>query len=320
MRNFSYDEKVLLEYIFERHSSWDEERNLVSRMSDLGVGTLFEKIAIDSGVKIEFNSTDKKIIVTGFSEKTYGREYEEKLFKIQYKIALILSLLNYLEKNHLIYLFSFPNELVYIQSIFNEAIVLVERPDGRLPNSSYLPFSREYDFIFENYKKSIILTPELLELVVNGFKDKEQLRHEENILLQRDSLEQAKISTEQAKVSTEQAKESTKAATKLGWISIGIAVISTVISSIFSILPENRKQQFYNYLFSTTEIVNLKEQQLNYKKTDAVSGKQVKVIEKNVNAEILKSKLAPINKTKKQIKTDSLKKILPTDTLKNRFY
>jgi len=198
MRNFNNDEKFLLKYIFESYRSYGIDKdlspnmaNLVPTMADLGVWNLFGRIAIESDVKIENKLIEKKILISSYSEKTYGRQNEEKLFKIQYDFAILLSLLNYLEKNYLIHLVSFPADLVGIKYTFNEKIILEDRPDGRIPVVTDLPLSSEYNFIFESYNKSIIPTTEVLDFIKFEFKDKEQIRHEENLAVQKDSIKTA---------------------------------------------------------------------------------------------------------------------------------
>jgi len=305
MRNFNNEEQLVLKYIYERFNSYGIDNNLIPRMDDLGVWNLFERIALDLDVKIEFNSTEKRINVSGFSERTYDREYAEKLFKIQYNIALIISLLNFLEQNHLIYLFLVSPELVYIRSTFNESIILVERPDGRRPNVSDLPFSSEYDYLFENYKKSIIPTPELLEFVKNDFKDKDQLRHNANVKLQEKSISLAEGLGEKSITIA-------NLSLKISKYSLAIAIISLIATAIP--LMRDCSRQIETGITNNNQLTK---QQVNNINSDTSNNTRKQITNKNsTDSGLLKSKLPSTDTTKKQISVDSLKKILPRDTLK----
>ena len=79
--------------------------------------------------------------------------------------------------------------------------------------------SSKFDYIFERLFDSILSTLELKEFVDNKYKDKEQLRHEENLALQKHSI---------------------KTAEWLDYVSISVAVIS----SIFQLYQKNPKSDY----------------------------------------------------------------------------
>lgn len=190
-------------------------------------------------------------------EPGYGvKEHFDQLFIVQYKIIVIVSLLEYLEKNHLIY-FSPLWEGTHEKFLLNDKFVFRFSPfKFRICGDSIS------DYICDKFYDSIFPSPELIEFVKNGFKDKEQIRHEENVRLQSNSLEQA--------------KKSTIAATHLGWLSTAIAILS-FIAAVMSLVPEQNRIQWYsNYkqLFSTTGKINPIERQVNNNKAGAVIGRK----------------------------------------------
>jgi hypothetical protein len=274
MRNFNQDEKFFLEIIVEEQI---EDKVFVT------VGSLFENLANNDKVRIEINKDDKtsyffsakldrlKKDGNTINEKKQwaDTQYDEE-FNLKRKVATLVFLLDYLEKNHLIYL----NELwesipENFKSTF-EAGSKIHIKD-RL-NKIPLLKGDNFEFIFKKLYFDIIPSAELIEFVKKDYKDEEQIRHEENLGLQNHSIKIAKW---------------------LGYVSIAIAVFSTVISSIFSILPEQPKKRFYNSLVGTTKNKTV-EQLENSNNTGTVTGRKIQHIKQHINKTSLgSSKTSP---------------------------
>lgn len=185
MRNFNEDEKEILTYIVNEHLGF--AKTLSFRLIE--VSALYDKMAKDLDVVIEINSKTKSTNIksdkTGIfkldGKLTFGNEQTPGLFQqitnLLYKTTLIISLLDYLEKNHLIYFYPFYEKLP----------VLTFNKDYQFKNKSHeigFLVTNLFDHIYKDLDKTIFPTPELIEFVKNNFKDKEQLRHNTNFWMQ----------------------------------------------------------------------------------------------------------------------------------------
>ncbi|KAA5549175.1 hypothetical protein [Adhaeribacter rhizoryzae] len=237
MRNFNSEEKIYLKAIVE-------ERN--EQKYFLEIGRLLENLAIKENVIILTNKLDNIAVflsekVDKLRKENYSIDERRELHNIIYeeeynlkrKTVHFLSLLDYLERNHLIYIYYInPNPILEDENFKGQVQVKLNNnlhiKDYK--NKIELLKGEQFEYLFKKIDYAIIPSNELIEFVKNGFKDKEQLRHDDNVKLQKDALDQA--------------KESTKAATRLGNVSILIAVLS-FIAALMALVPESLRQQWF---------------------------------------------------------------------------
>lgn len=219
MRNFNESEKkVLTQIVEQRHQSTIQkliQATLFSLLEDSPdkpeVGIEFDTkteivkvyLEIDPDLLNNFNPTCKLNLSEQPSK--IRLKYATKITSVLKFIVSILSVIDYLEKNHLVYLYEMAPRQAFDPLVIN-----------RKYKDELLSFWQEIhldkrNHVFETLLKTIFPTPELEEFVKNGFKDREQLQHEENVTVQRDSL---------------------NAAYKLGTYSIIVAVLSVVAAVI----------------------------------------------------------------------------------------
>src|SRR5688572_3430052 len=123
MRNFSKDEKEILSQIvspFNNHTISARMQNRIDVMD------LFDKVGKIIEAKLEFDKGNKnaylittiaKVIIKEekfIGSLTYKGEIFHQAWEAQYWTVLILSLLEYLEKNHLVYTYNLPNSTVNV--------------------------------------------------------------------------------------------------------------------------------------------------------------------------------------------------------------
>jgi hypothetical protein len=268
MRNFNQEEKEILELIV-----YDSEKKYPTAKDRkrISVFELLEKMANDLKVQIDIDRKEKNLVLRSdkfgyrlvdgkklpIIHSNWGEHLHNTFYLIEEKVALLLSVLDYLENNRFIYILPLNENKEDTVKLNKEYVSDI--PDY-IPSSGnfFTTKSSKFDYIFERLFDSIISTPELKEFVDKAFKDKEQIRHEENLALQNHSINTANW---------------------LGNVSIFIAVFSTVISSIFSILPEEPKKRFYNSLVGTTKN-NTVEQLENSNNTGTVTGRKIQHINK----------------------------------------
>jgi len=156
----------------------------------------------------------------------------------------------------------------------------------------------EKNYLIKNFEKSIIPTSELIEFVNNNFKYEEKLRHEENVQLQKDSLEVAKSL----------GKKSIRIANR----SLYIAIISLFTS--FIPLMRDCSRQIETGIPNNNQPTK---QRVNNSNSDSLTDNQRQITVKNsTDSSLLKSKLPSTDTSKKQISVNRLKKVLHRDTLK----
>jgi len=116
------------------------------------------------------------------SYKWYDLQYEEER-NLKRKTVTMFSLLDYLEKNHLIYLyklwepiFTFSSEIPFV---LNTELYIKNHL-----NKFSLFKGNSFEYFFEKINYEIIPSFELIEFVDNNFEDKEQLRHNKNLCMQ----------------------------------------------------------------------------------------------------------------------------------------
>ncbi len=207
MRNFNAFEREIMSFLVKE---WLDYGSL--KFTDL-----FEKVAKDLQIKIEFDLSNKAVIIHSDSEHIYTH-YKindisiasgKKVNEIRNKTISILSLIDYLEKNKLVHVYK------EWSPVWDTVTV---NPNQAFDNT---PYQGQYfgdilqNEILDKLEYSVVATPELKEFVKNDFKDLAQINHEQNIRLQESSL---------------------LTAITLGIVSVIIAVLSIVVS-IISLLP-----------------------------------------------------------------------------------
>jgi len=302
MRSFNEDERFFLDIIVKEQN----EKKIF-----FGVATLFQKLAIKENVIIQINQEKKtscflsekldKLSKDSNSPTELNRwsetQYEEE-YNLKSKIAALLSLLDYLEKNNLIYLSElWGNPFL---EVFTEAVTELK---GEIHiknhlNKINLLKGDNFEYIFKKLYYDVIPSTELIEFVKKGYKDEEQLRHEENVQLQKDSLEVAKSL----------GKKSIRIANR----SLYIALISLIPSFIPLMRDCSRQEEP-----GITNNNQPTKQQVKSSNSDTLADNKRQITVKNsTDSGLLKSKLPPTDTTKKQILVDSLRNILPRDTQK----
>lgn len=207
MRNFNDYEKNILSEIVKR-----QEEGLETPLV-----YFFTLIAEETDLMLEIDLKEKRICGILKIESSPPQNHPNfdsflieslKPAKLLYKkYSVVISLMDYLEKNHLIYFFK-------IQAEVAKDLIKLNKKEGIEEGNLTSPFNLEdirKEYVFENLLKSIYATPELVLFVQNGFKDTEQIRHDQSLEEQRKSLDYAM---------------------KLGTYSIVIAAISVVVAVI----------------------------------------------------------------------------------------
>ncbi|WP_207436245.1 hypothetical protein [Sabulibacter ruber] len=238
MRGFSKAEESFLTKILEIYRINEELNNPVSAVENFGVWNFFNELARVYNANVEFDRKSKVIYFEAVAGKYIGREYEEKVISFYHHTSVLIFLLKYLESNHLISLYSLPLFSIETRSAFNYSLSTEELTENReikgesgfiVPdqflNKVDLTFGEENDYLHSIVHKSILPSEELLDFIKNNFKDKEQMRHEENSQLQSKAIE----------VSEELGKKSLRIAKYSFWIALAsllIALIAPIVSTV----------------------------------------------------------------------------------------
>lgn len=179
MRIFNDFEKELIKYASK---NWYDSGSL--KVSDL-----LEKVAKDLRIKISIDldskeisvETDEAVMVFMYINKVSITE-SEKIVEIRDKVIQFMSLLNYLEKHHLVHVY---NEW---SRMYNQ-VVLNPRCEFFHPVTKGQYFGDVLaNDIIERLEYSVVATPELKEFVKNNFRDANQIKHEQNLALQETAL------------------------------------------------------------------------------------------------------------------------------------
>lgn len=169
MRSFNDYEKGIIQLLVEK---WVDS-------GTTNVSDLFSYITEESQVNILFDHNKRSI------EVFYNSFDKDYYSIIRNKTVLLLSLLNFLENHHLIYMYeewsNSPTEISIYSS--SETILKGKQFFG----------DKLTDKILKQINYSVIATPELKELVRNDFKSAEQINHEQNLAIQEASLKIAVI-------------------------------------------------------------------------------------------------------------------------------
>jgi hypothetical protein len=207
MRNFNSFEKEIMRFLVKEWVDY----------GSLKFTGLFEKVAKELQIKIDFNLRNKAIIIHSDSKHIYTHYMidgisiasGEKVNEIRNKTILLLSLIDYLDKNKLVHVYK------EWSPVWDTVTV---NPKEVFDNT---PYQGQYfgdilqNEILDKLEYSVVATPELKEFVKNDFKDLTQINHEQNIRLQESSL---------------------LTAITLGIVSVIIAVLSIIVS-IIGLLP-----------------------------------------------------------------------------------
>lgn len=196
MRNFNKDEKKIIKTIVnypKRNSESASDKRWI-RVRDL-----FKKAAKKEGARIEVNVKERVVILKtdkrgaimkdgemlSYIEEDFATHIGNKVYDIEYRFTVILSLLDYLEKNHLVYTFPLDASMMVEDNVILNNIRVGSRPDFVPASIRFLNGVESiYDYLYQNINYSILPTPELTEFVKNGFKDQEQIRHDVNLGMQ----------------------------------------------------------------------------------------------------------------------------------------
>ena len=280
MRSFNEDERFFLDIIVKEQN----EKKIF-----FGVATLFQKLAIKENVIIQINQEKKtscflsekldKLSKDSNSPTELNRwsetQYEEE-YNLKSKIAALLSLLDYLEKNNLIYL----SELWVnpFLKVFPEAVTELK---GEIHiknhlNKINLLKGDNFEYIFKKLNYDVIPSTELMEFVKNGYKDEEQLRHNTNFWMQ--------------------------------WLAIIVALALGVVS-----VAEDQIKDWVGLAKSNNAV---KQQVNNSYSDSLTYNQRHITTTNSIDSNLLKSKISSIDTIKKQIPVESSKGILTTDTLK----
>lgn len=252
MRNFNEEEKELLNRMVEQ----DMSPSLYTRV---GVDSLFEHIYKDVAAYILFNQKEGAVVVKAEYDKYGLRDFHNiTVFTVQRKTILLLSLLNYLKENHLIYFVPITN----FDVSFNNNVRLENGTGEKAFESIAFSGDTAHD-ILKLSGQAVLPTFEIFEFVRQGFKDKEQIRHDDNIQLQKQAI----------KVSEGLGIKSIKVA----YISLSIAAISLIVT----LIP---------YINSTME-TNHAGKTLKEKLTRLVDDSSRTAVDNKINVEIRKPKL-----------------------------
>lgn len=205
--------------------------------------SLIDNYLVDKS--IIFNKPENKVFIGFDIEKFFPESYDQdnNLIDEANKISLVLVktifLLNYLESNGYILMFS------------------EGKPEDKIPPFSRItslkkPITQEiYDpkiceLILEYYSKSIVISQAIIELVDDNFISKEEIRHNENIRVANENLQEAKIAVQQSEraisIATTDLGESKKSVTLSRnsiWVAIGLGILSLGLST-YSIWESNQ--------------------------------------------------------------------------------
>lgn len=186
MRTFNEFEKDLIKYAAK---NWYDS-------GSLKVLDLFEKIAKDLQIRVIIDLDTKEIVVETDKEVSVFMYRDnisitrsEKIIEIRDKVVQLMSLLNYLEKHHLVH--------VYTEwTTIDNQIILNTKCDfsGLSSKGQYFGDVLTRDII-QRLECSVVATPELKEFVKNDFRDANQLKHEQNLALQETALNIAIVAT-----------------------------------------------------------------------------------------------------------------------------
>lgn len=254
MRNFNEEEKELLKRMVEQ----DESPSMYSKV---GVDSLFEHIYKDVAANIIFNQKEEAVVVKAEYDK-YGRRNFDNItvFTVQRKTILLLSLLDYLKENHLIYFVPITN----FCTTFNSDVRL-KNGTGENPFESIVFSGATAQDICRISGQAVLPTFEIFEFVRQGFKDKEQKRHDDSVRLQEHSIEVAQNLGNKS--------------IKIAFISLAIAVISLLVT-LFSYKSDSKETK--------REGQTQKE-----KPTGTVGNTSKPVVDKKVTVGISKTKPVP---------------------------
>lgn len=196
MRSFNQDEQTFLNKIIERRET--------SGIYGVPFNDFLFQIANKYEGYIEINQKNQevKLICDSSNRPVLEKDPVFVLADFNFKVMTIVSLLEYLLKNNLIYLFDFTYNEAEFTHLFHS------REFKKNPISSPLRDKKSTSFILEYHQKKIYLSEELVQYVNSGFKTAEEKRHEQSINM----------------------------AVIFGWSSLAVAVISALIAVLSTLI------------------------------------------------------------------------------------